>query len=642
MKFQLPTTSLHYNFLLLLTLLVINPLLPGTAYADQQILLNQLQDQATQQKLWQQSEWLNLLHYEGSSETSDDYKSPVRDKHFYLTGNDSHNAKNELLATIAGFYNAELIDDENPQCKYIARFNWLSKKLNIDPTTLPTVHCKKYINWRKNIQPEQVTLIFPAYHLNSPSSMFGHTLLRLDPGIDKGESKWLSVAINFGANPPDGENSLLYAYKGLAGGYPGTFVSDYYFKKIQEYNRMEHRDIWEYRLNLTAEETELMVTHLWELQDVDFDYYFFDENCSYRILELLEIARPGIELTDEFIAAAIPVDTVKAIEAAKLIESVSYRPARATEIQNKLSVMTKQHRESVLQLSADLSVLKSENFSKLPVKQQKTIVDLAYKYLRYQQTEGSRGHATAKRSHQLLQALNNYPVEIDISNTLAIPSAPEKGHNSKRATLGLGQRLNNNYAELDFKMSFHDLEDNKDGFLQGAQINIGSIKIRAEENVGLRLYQLDFVDIFSLTPKDEFFDPLSWKVVTGFERQLTGQKDQLTYHLTGGAGGTWQIVKNHQFYTLAIGRLEINKQLRNTFEPAIGFNTGFLSHFKNTTAHLEVSGEQFEDDIYRLRAQYTQNIIFSTNHSIKLFASHEWHEDGIDFSDINLSYQYYF
>ena len=128
----------------------------------------------------------------------------------------------------------------------------------------------------------------------------------------------------------------------------------------------------------------------------------------------------------------------------------------------------------------------------------------------------------------------------------------------------------------------------------------------------------------------------------GFERQLTSDKDQLVYHLSGGAGGTWEILKNHQFHALLIGRLEINKQLKNLIEPAVGFTTGFLSHFKHTTAHLEFSGEQFEDDIYRLRVQYTQNFVLSTNHSIKLFARHQWQENDTDFSDINLNYQYYF
>jgi hypothetical protein len=102
------------------------------------------------------------------------------------------------------------------------------------------------------------------------------------------------------------------------------------------------------------------------------------------------------------------------------------------------------------------------------------------------------------------------------------------------------------------------------------------------------------------------------------------------------------MLKNHQFYALGILRLEINKQLQNTLEPAIGFNTGFLSHFKHTTAHLEFSGEQFEDDVYRLRVQYTQNYVLSTNHSIKFFAKQQWQDNEVEFSDINLSYQYYF
>ena len=483
-------------------------------------------------------------------------------------------------------------------------------------------------------------MIFPAYHLNSPSSMFGHTLLRLDP--PDSHTDWLSLAVNFGANINDNDNSIVYAFRGLAGGYPGTFATQPYFKKIQEYGRIEHRDIWEYKLNLTSEETERLITHLWELKEINFDYYFFDENCSYRLLELLEVARPEVELTDEFIVAAIPVDTVRAIENTQMIESVSYRPARATEIQFKLKQMSEQHQRIVKRLSEDISTAKSAAFTELTTTEQKNITELAYKYLRYQNTKQVRTPEIAKRSHQLLQLLNSYPADINSSNTIPVPLPPENGHKSKRAAIAAGKRINNKYAELGFKMSFHDLEDNKNGFLQGAQINIGNIKLHAVDNAGLRLQQLDLVDIFSLTPRNSFFDPLSWKVYTGMERQLTKNKDQLTFHVTGGAGGTWEIFKNHQIHALAIVRLENNKQLNNTIEPAIGFNTGLLSHFENTTVHLELSGEQFEDNVYRLRVKYTQNFPLSANHSIKLVGEYQWQEDNVEFSDINLGYQHYF
>ncbi len=611
-------------------------LLPMSAFSSssQELIINE----AIEKVLWKKVEWLNLIHY---NKEYGGYVSQVDDDRFFYAADGRNNPEAELTETIKHLFTETDNPDQQTQCRFVARTEWLAKQLNIDKTKLPSVHCGEYLEWRGLTQADSVTMIFPAYHLNSPSSMFGHTLLRLD-NSKKSQSEWLSFAVNFGADIDNDDNSLIYAYRGLAGGYPGIFITEPYFKKIKEYNRIEHRDIWEYRLNLTPEETRTLINHLWELKTINFDYYFFDENCSYRLLELIEVARPDVELTDEFIVTAIPVDTVRAIENAQLIKSVSYRPARATEIQYMLSMMNEQQRELVLQLSEDIDILDTESFTERSAKEQKTIVDLAYKYLRYQKTKQVRDPVTAKRSHQLLQKLNDYPVEIDISNTVPTPLAPEKGHKSKRMNIALGQRLNNNYAELGFKMAFHDLEDNKDGFLQGAQINIGNVKIRAEENVGLRLYQLDFVDIFSLTPKNKFFNPLSWKVNTGFEKQLTYNKDQLVYQLSGGAGGTWEIIKNNLFYALAIGRLEINKQLKNFLEPAIGFNAGFLSHFRHSTARLEFSGEQFQDNLYRLRVQYTQNFALSTNHSIKLFARHQWQENNTEFSDINLNYQYYF
>jgi len=625
-----------YRLTALLSILLF-PFSGHAAIEIQQIQNGSIQ-QAISKKLWQQTEWLNLLHY---NKEFSHYISQVDDTRFFYATDGSENPQAELIETIKHLYTKTDNHNLQTQCQFVARTEWLIRQLDIDRNNLPKVNCDEYLEWRQLVQADSVTMVFPAYHLNSPSSMFGHTLLRLD-NSDSSKTDWLSYAVNFGADIDNSDNSLIYAYQGLAGGYPGIFISEPYFKKIQEYNRIEHRDIWEYKLNLTPDETEKMIKHLWELKTINFDYYFFDENCSYRLLELIEVARPGVELTDEFIVTAIPVDTVRAIEQAGLIEDTHYRPARATEIQYALEALPNPLRDIVLELSKDIHYAETESFTRLSIQEQKAVTDLAYKYLRYKKTKAVRDPATAKRSFQLLQKLNSYPVDVDISHATPTPFPPEKGHKSKRTTIGLGQRSNNDYAEIGFKMSFHDLEDNKEGFLQGAQINIGSIQIRAEENVGLRLYKLDFVDIFSLTPKNAFFDPLSWRIYTGFERQLTKQKDQLTYHLTGGAGGTWEIIKNHQYYALLIGRLEINKQLKNALEPAIGFTTGFLSHFKHTTARLEFSGEQFEDDVYRLRAQYTQNFVFSINHSIKFFAKHEWHEDGFDYSDINLSYQYYF
>lgn len=63
-------------------------------------------------------------------------------------------------------------------------------------------------------------MIFPAAYLNSPSSMFGHTLLRIDQAdVQSDKTSLLSYAINFGAYIEGSDNSILYAWKGLMGGY---------------------------------------------------------------------------------------------------------------------------------------------------------------------------------------------------------------------------------------------------------------------------------------------------------------------------------------------------------------------------------------------------------------------------------------
>lgn len=612
--------------------------LPTFGYADN--LVDRLQAQSEQQKLWQRPQWLNLLHYRGNGDKADAYTSAVDDDRFFNAKNGKNDPQAELAATLVALFDSETSGNQHAQCRFVARLIWLQQQLKFNPAALPAVTCEDYLEWRKIVQPTQVTLIFPAYHLNSPSSMYGHTLLRLDRAAGDHDSDWLSTAVNFGADVKEDDNSLFYAYKGLAGGYPGIFITEPYFKKIQEYNHIEHRDIWEYPLNLTPQETERMVTHLWELKEINFDYYFFDENCSYRLLELLEVARPGVELTNEFKLTAIPVDTVRAIERAGMIESVNYRPSQATVLQHLLDSIPEEDQQLVARLSADFAFADDAAFTALSMNRQRNIVDAAYKFLRYRQVGEARDPDIAKRSYQLLAKLNSYPSQSP--SAVPAPTPPEQGHGSKRATIGFGRRLDNNYGEFGFRMSFHSLTDNEAGFLRGAQINIGSLQLRAQENDSLQLYQLDLVDIFSLTPRTRFFNPLSWRIYTGLERQYTRGKDQLVGHVTGGAGVSYPFTQNSQFYALAIARLETNKQLDRSVEAALGGIGGLLWHFGPSTAHLEVGGEQFNDGVYRLRASYTQNFVLATNQSIRLAAKREWQENNTEFSDVSLSYQYYF
>ncbi|MCF6237140.1 MAG: DUF4105 domain-containing protein [Gammaproteobacteria bacterium] len=603
-------------------------------------MLSDLNNQLQKKQLWTHQEWLKLIHYSSDSASPSGYSSQVDDKNFFLSKNGNNDPKSEVFSTLESFFQTTPSGNKHAQCRFVARLAWLQKQLPFDQSQLPDVTCKDYEEWRGLVKADRVTLLFPAYHLNSPSSMFGHTLLRLDPAESEMNSDWLSYAVNFGAEVNSDDNSLFYTFKGLTGGYPGYFIVMPYFKKIQEYNRIEKRDIWEYQLNLTSEEVEKLVLHLWELKEIKFDYYFFDENCSYRLLELLEVARPQLNLTNEFVMTAIPVDTVRAVERAGLIETITYRPSQVTTLKHMIKTIPENNRPLIEQLAYNPDSSQKAPFTELTTKQQQPIIETAYKYLSYQQTNEARDPQRAKRAHQLLTLLNQYPV----TESTPVPTplySPENGHGAKRFSFGMGENQKKRYGELSLRMAFHSLIDAENGFLRGAQINMGNIKIRVNEGGSTQLQRFDLIDIFSLTPRTRFFKPLSWRIQTGLERQLVDEKNRLSAYVTGGAGVTYPLMKNGQTYALGLFRLEGNGGFKPRIKPAVGGMLGALYHWGFSTAHLTLEGERFRADQYRVRVNYKQNFVLSQNHALEVSFKREQQHDT-QFSEAGITYHYYY
>ena len=619
--------------------IILSALLSGFACAntiDPTEKIKALQQFAQKKQLGQHPEWLKLLHYKP---LGNQWLSQVDDTLFFNHPNGPRDPTLELDSTLAAFYAQQTDDDMHPQCRFPARLIWLQNQLENGLTDLPSVRCPLYKTWRASVPDQAIALIFPAYHLNSPSSMFGHTLLRLDPAKVNTGSDWLSMAVNFGADIKADDNSIFYAFKGLSGGYPGFFITTPYFKKIREYNQDENRDIWEYRLNLRPDEIQRMVTHLWELKTIKFDYYFFDENCSYRLLELLEVARPGIELTQQFGLTAIPVDTVRAIKNAGLIESNAYRPSQVTELEHLLQNIPAERHALIKEIAFQPERITSPEVQAIDKVLQKKLIDAAYRLLRYEQGTNDRDELIAKNRYRLLEQLNSYPIQENSRPEKQDP--PENGHFSRRASFALGQQTKHNYLDFSYRMSYHSLEDNPEGFLQGAQINLGNLQVRAYENGPLQIEQLDLVDIFSLSPRSALFSPLSWRVYAGLERQPTRARDVLVAHLTGGGGVAYAPLQNNLSYFLVGLRLEKNGEFADFLQPALNITWGSLHHFSSNTGHLQLIGEQFTNQETRLKARYTHKFFLSQNQAINLQVTHQ-HNENQHQQDVHLAYQHYF
>src|SRR5690554_7873228 len=295
---------------------------------------------ATPDDLHEHPVWLTLGHYHQDTLGSG-YTSQADDPAFFLSENGKTSPEAELKTTLEAIQQSGE-GDNHARCRFPARDAWLREQLDLPDSK---VDCPAYDDWAETLHTEKVTLVLSASYLNSPSSMFGHTFLRLDPPQDDEETDLLLAnTISYAADAAEHDSELLFAYRGIFGGYPGITAIQPYYEMIRLYNDIEHRDLWEYTLNLTQPEVDTLLAHTWEIQDKNFDYYFFDENCAYRLLALIDAARPGTDLLDEVSTHAIPSDTVRWVRDAGLVESIHYRPSAATSVAHSLDSLPPEHR----------------------------------------------------------------------------------------------------------------------------------------------------------------------------------------------------------------------------------------------------------------------------------------------------------
>ncbi|MCP1676037.1 hypothetical protein J2T57_003196 [Natronocella acetinitrilica] len=522
-------------------LLLVLAAISGTAGATP---LETLQIQAREARLSQTREWQDLLHYR-ERRFLPGRRSATRTTAFFNAEAGWRDPQAELDATLAAFFlPLDAVEEgaQHPQCRFPARFRWLEDRLDWDGNALPQPVCEQYEAWRDAINPHRVTLIFAAAYLNNPASMFGHTLLRLDQEQEPGSSRLLSYVINHAA-ATDESSGFVFAVRGLTGGYPGLFSIMPYYEKVREYNALENRDLWEYELDLTPEEVERLLMHTWELQGVAFPYFFLYQNCSYRLLGLLDVARPGMALSDRFNWYAIPTDTVRVVlEEEGLFAEVVYRPAERTVLEQRLARLDAEAQDRTLGLAQSRLEAGDAPLDTLDEVALAELVETAYGYLHFQHSRGQTDADERERMRELLLvrsqlARRTEPVDVE---TPAV--RPDEGHGTLRMGLGGGRRGDGNFVGLHWRPAYHDFLDPPAGYIPGAHIAYGDLELRYDmERDRPLLERLMFVDIESIAPRDQFFRNWSWRIRGGFEQRLRpAARRSLMGGVAGGGGYAWQ------------------------------------------------------------------------------------------------------
>jgi len=461
--------------------------------------------------LAQSKHWLRLLHFQtslfGKQESQVD--SPI----FFLSGN-KQDAEAELRSTLKALYLPQDPQklDEHAQCRFPARTAWLIKNLRI--SDLPLVRCPAFTGYFERIKAKSIVLIFSSYNTGGPSSLFGHTFVRINQrkSDDDGPNFDLTnMGFNFAANQ-DTDNPILYTIKGIFGGFKGVFSLVPFYYKVREYSDFESRDLWEYEFKFTEEESKFFVKHLWELGDAWFDYTYFFENCSWHMLTALEAIRPDLNFTEHLQFATIPSDTVRVLfHHPEMLKEVKFRPSAQRRFLTRYYELSKPEATSTLEMVKHLSTdsLPDQNSSR------GRVLDAAIDYMDFEYAANLAPEISnefTKFKHVLLRErskIGNY------NSTIIIPvpenEAPHLAHSSNRWQVGnIWREHRPSDVSLGYRFALHDLIDPPLGFPEG---------------IGLAMFNFDFTaniktHSFRLT-EFSFFDLKSFKSVLGFEQALS-------------------------------------------------------------------------------------------------------------------------
>ena len=540
-----------------------------------------LRQRAAQMQLWYSPAWLRLLHYEQESLFSK-AESRIDSGSFFLTPTGSLDPVAEGEATLIQLFgsNAEKSDsgEKDRRCQYPARYHFLKTKLAAEVSTFPEAEpqCEQLDLWLAGMQPSGVTLVFPVSYLNNPASMFGHTLLRIDSGEFSPTHPLLTASVGFAA-VTEQERGLRYAAKGIFGGYTGAFTAEPYYIQANRYGQLESRDIWEYPLHLSAEETHFLLLHVWELRSAGFSYYFFDENCSFQLLALLEAVRPTLHLTgSSYRFWNVPVDTVRDIlRSVGIRGKASYRPSLKTQLELRAAAMD----ASLVVLAKEVAIGKIAvtdlDGYYLSVFDTAQLLEFAHLYYQYAAAVGIMKEEKANDDRLHLVDTLRSAIEIPVPSPLVeVPDVrPDQGHAVSRLNFDIGSDGQQPYLQFGVRPVFHDILDPPGGFEKGVQIEALYPQFRYyPEKERVQLESFDLLNILSVTPATTVAAPLAWKTRIGLQRleEMDSQR-KLAGSGEVGFGFSREVSKESLLYGLAGGRVLVSDRFEHIVDagPAI-------------------------------------------------------------------------
>jgi hypothetical protein len=399
--------------------------------------------------------WIQLLHYRVRWFGS--YKSKVTGSHFFLAKDGRTNPEAELAADLA----AARVPKGDFICHFPARYRFMKKHFELAE---PASSCPAFERWIAPFRADGVSMVYSSPYFSNPSSAMGHSLLRFS---STGRNRLADVALGYAAEMPPDVSGASYIYNGLTGGFRGSIFVDPYYGKVHEYNIIDNRDLWEYKLNFTPDEIRYLLEHIWEFDENAVQYYYFlDENCSLLALDLLNAVRPDTLLDQGLYLYVLPIQAIRILDREGWVSSVSYFPSQRTMLWADIQSLSPRQRQEFDQgtLAPEPKLLNTMidylEFKKLENHYRLSNEDQA----RYRDTLIARAKLVAS------QEPDNAVVEV--------PARADRGNDPHHVGVDGGVSTGGGFTDLTFYPGVHEATDPENGYVPLSEVSILATKLR--------------------------------------------------------------------------------------------------------------------------------------------------------------------
>ena len=534
-------------------------------------------------KLSNSKSWLRIIDFE-------DKNLVINEERLYLSPENDLDPENELRLTIK-IFNDYLENKSNEICRFPARAFFLSHSFK-DLPKFQAKGCENYLDWTNNNSIESISLMYVTGYLQNPASFFGHTLLKFNSSEESQDTDLLDSALNYGAET-ENDPAVPYVIKGLTGLYSASLTQEKFFRLSAEYQEFQMRDIYEYRLELSEYQKNLVLSFSFEMIKKKYIYYFLNDNCAYRMNLILGLALGEDPMPN--LPWAAPIDLLIGLNDSGVVGEIFYHPSQTTKVIHAINDLNNDEKKQFKNTFRDFD----DNYSELSEKTKYAVLENLnhLKLKNFKEGNQQELEKIDEKRKDILLSLNS-------SQEFKRKNIVNKGYPHEINYPTLIRYSSKKISDKDFIHSFRlrganfeilDKDKTRNGnsefIFLSPKVSIYEDKVFLEE---LTLFKV--LSLNDRRVKIEGENLFSWGVEVS-RKNLSDKCFPCSVNLANGTiGKSIFLTEKTSIYSLA--NFQLHQSRKESGNISMKLNLGMISHIGKTKYLLEYEKKEFESNSY--------------------------------------------